>query len=123
MFDLVLIGRTRTVWDSVTTLETLKVDSKRRRDWFKLLFKRGDVQAAVTKVREKIRVAKERFSVRRALYSTRSYLSYAHAQLVVAADTNLVAHEIRRHVVPQSPAPPVKCVLGCFAWLYVNSSL
>ena len=72
MFDLVLIGRTRTVWDSVTTLESLKVDSKRRRDGVKLFLKRGEVQAVVMKVRENIRVAKERFSVRRAFHSIRS---------------------------------------------------
>ena len=59
-----LIERIRTVFEALKVLEALKVDSKRRRDWFRLLFKRGEVQAAVNECRRKMQVAKEKFNVR-----------------------------------------------------------
>ena len=52
------------MFESLNILEALKVDSKRRRDWFRLLFKRGEVQAAVNECRRKMQVAKEKFNVR-----------------------------------------------------------
>lgn len=45
------------------TLQSLGVDTKRKRDRLKLLLKRGDVQASVSECRDKMRVAKEKFNV------------------------------------------------------------
>ena len=45
-------------------LQTLGIDSKRKRDRLKLLLKRGDVQASVSDCRDKIRIARDKFNVR-----------------------------------------------------------
>ncbi|KZV65978.1 hypothetical protein PENSPDRAFT_756065 [Peniophora sp. CONT] len=76
----------------LNTLQSLGVDSKRKRDRIKLLLKRGDVQSSVNECRDKMRIAKEKFN------------------MIVAADTNRVAHEIRQHILPQHFAPPTQTV-------------
>ncbi|KZV63934.1 hypothetical protein PENSPDRAFT_656921 [Peniophora sp. CONT] len=74
------------------TLQTLGVDSKRKRDRFMLFLKRGDVQSSVSECRDKMRIAKEKFN------------------MIVASDTNRVAHEIRQHLLPQSTGPPTQAI-------------
>ncbi|KZV65974.1 hypothetical protein PENSPDRAFT_756061 [Peniophora sp. CONT] len=68
----------RSILECLETLQALKVDSKRQRDRFKLLFKRDEVQASVGKCRERIRVAKEKFNT------------------AVALDTNFMVHGLHK---------------------------
>ncbi|VDB86997.1 unnamed protein product [Peniophora sp. CBMAI 1063] len=80
---------------SLTTLQSLKVDSKRRRDWFRLLFKRDEVQTCVKQCRDKMRVAKEKFLTLIAMDTNR-----------VVRETHRVTHELHKHVLPLKPAAP-----------------
>ncbi|KZV63938.1 hypothetical protein PENSPDRAFT_691216 [Peniophora sp. CONT] len=73
------------------TLQTIRVDSKRRRDRLKLLLKRGDVQHVVKECRDKIRIAKDKFNMK------------------VAFDTNNMVRELhqRTQLATVSPEPTV----------------
>ncbi|VDB88237.1 unnamed protein product [Peniophora sp. CBMAI 1063] len=51
-----------TLLDCLQTLHGYRANSKRRRDWFRLLFKRGDVQASVKRCRDKMQTAKDKFN-------------------------------------------------------------
>ena len=62
---LVLIARRSALSKCLDTLQSLAVDSKRKRDRVRVFIKRGDVQSSVTECRDRMRVAKEKFNVRR----------------------------------------------------------